>query len=80
MDLPLIVRRCVCRNVSFEEILRVAPEVGYDFSAVAAATGAGTSCGMCRPYIRKVLQTRRPEQELLSSEEITSLMKQPERR
>lgn len=55
------VDRCVCRNVTFAELLRLAKARNADLPELSRLTGCGTSCGMCRPYIRVVLLTGRTE-------------------
>lgn len=53
---------CTCRNVRAAAINRAAQEGACDVDAVADATGAGTSCGSCRPEIARMLAALpRPE-------------------
>ena len=53
---------CTCRNVRASAIARAAQEGACDVDAVADATGAGTSCGSCRPEIARMLAALpRPE-------------------
>jgi bacterioferritin-associated ferredoxin len=53
----MAVDRCVCRAVSFEELWRLAQEVGPDLSKLQERTGCGTGCGLCVPYILEMLRT-----------------------
>ncbi len=51
------VDRCICHDVPFSDILAWAD--GQDsptLDDVGAEFGCGTSCGMCRPYLRRVLE------------------------
>ena len=52
------VRRCVCHDRTFVELKRLAEEKGLTtVEEIGAATGCGTSCGLCRPYLARMLQT-----------------------
>ena len=51
----LSIDRCVCRNVPFAELLPKAQEKGWDLDALIQATGCGGNCGLCRPYLRRML-------------------------
>ncbi|MEM0983021.1 MAG: (2Fe-2S)-binding protein [Planctomycetota bacterium] len=62
----MYVDRCVCHDVSLEEILRIARADGLDLAQVAARTGCTTGCGMCRPYVRLTLATGRVRWPLMS--------------
>jgi bacterioferritin-associated ferredoxin len=65
-----MVTRCICHDVSFAELLRLRAQSGADFDALSEQTGAGTSCGMCREYIRAALATGRASLPLLSNREL----------
>ena len=49
---------CVCKTTSFEELLARATESGWDLAALMRETGCGVQCGLCRPYLRRMLRTR----------------------
>lgn len=51
------VDRCVCHNVTFAELKRMSEEGGAGFETLKAWTGCGDGCGMCEPYVRKMLET-----------------------
>ncbi|NUQ68426.1 MAG: hypothetical protein HUU18_09125 [Phycisphaerales bacterium] len=53
------VDRCVCHNVTFATLLDLSRRVGPSLGALSAATGCGTSCGRCMPYILLTLKTGR---------------------
>ena len=44
-------------DISFEELKRFAEETNADFRELVRRTRCGTSCGMCKPYIRIMLET-----------------------
>jgi len=52
------VRKCVCFDTTFAELkeaeIRSVEEAGERF-------GCGTNCGLCRPYIAKMLATGETE-------------------
>ena len=54
---PVLVSRCICMRMSFETLLPVARERGWDLEAVMRETGCGDQCGLCRPYLRRMLRT-----------------------
>jgi len=52
------VDQCICHEITFSEIKKIAEEKGY--SSVEEIQSAGlssTSCKMCEPYIRTMLKT-----------------------
>jgi bacterioferritin-associated ferredoxin len=56
------VTRCVCREVPFGVVARAAEELrraGCDVTLgmIIEATGAGTGCGSCRPYLARTIMT-----------------------
>jgi len=50
------VSRCVCLNVTFEEIKRIAVTEGGGLVAAHRATGCGGRCGLCVPYMLLMLK------------------------
>jgi bacterioferritin-associated ferredoxin len=57
---------CVCRRVPFAILLPLARAEGWGLDELAAATGCGAGCGLCRPYLRRMLTTGETEfRELL---------------
>jgi bacterioferritin-associated ferredoxin len=54
---PVRITWCVCRQTPFEHLLRLAREHDWDVEAVTAQTGCGDQCGLCRPYLRRMLAT-----------------------
>ena len=53
----VVVARCVCQGVPFEELLPAARGAGWDLAALMRETGCGAQCGLCRPYLRRMLAT-----------------------
>ena len=51
----LSIDRCVCRDTPFAELLPKAREKEWDLDALIRATGCGGNCGLCRPYLRRML-------------------------
>jgi bacterioferritin-associated ferredoxin len=43
--------------VSFGELLPRARADGWDLEALMRETGCGAQCGLCRPYLRRMLAT-----------------------
>lgn len=52
------VDRCVCFNVPFAELAAEAAETGASsVEALQAHRRFGQKCGLCRPYVRRMLRT-----------------------
>ena len=63
---PVLVATCVCRRVPFASLLPLAREKSWGLDELVAATGCGAGCGLCRPYLRRMLATGETEfRELL---------------
>jgi bacterioferritin-associated ferredoxin len=41
----------------FAALLRQARAAGWDLDTLARETGCGSQCGLCRPYLRRMLAT-----------------------
>jgi bacterioferritin-associated ferredoxin len=52
---------CVCRHVPFASLLPLARAEGWGLDELVAATGCGGACGLCRPYLRRMLVTGETE-------------------
>lgn len=52
-----MVDRCVCHDVTFADLRRLAAATGHDLDRLATLTGCGTGCGCCVPYLRLMLST-----------------------
>jgi bacterioferritin-associated ferredoxin len=63
---PVLVTMCVCRRLPFASLLPLAREQSWGLDELVAATGCGAGCGLCRPYLRRMLATGETEfRELL---------------
>lgn len=51
------VTRCVCQKMSFDSLLRLAREYGWTAEDLVRETGCGDQCGLCRPYLVRMLET-----------------------
>lgn len=69
------VDRCICTNQTFEHLINQAKHLGIgdDLDALEAATGAGGSCGICRPYILLALRTGKTDLPVLSQHELDEM-------
>ena len=54
---PILVSGCICRRMPFARLLPLAREHGWDAEAIGRETGCGEQCGLCRPYLRRMLRT-----------------------
>jgi NAD(P)H-nitrite reductase large subunit len=53
-----MMTRCECWQLSFVYLLAYARRHGiHTLEELSAATGAGTKCGTCRPYLEELLRT-----------------------
>ena len=53
----VLVSRCICRGIAFSELLPLARAQNWDLLALMQETGCGAQCGLCRPYLRRMLRT-----------------------
>jgi bacterioferritin-associated ferredoxin len=51
------ITRCLCRNLTFAQLLPLAQANAWDLPALVRETGCGAGCGLCRPYLRRMLET-----------------------
>jgi bacterioferritin-associated ferredoxin len=51
------ISMCVCRGVRFDALLPRARAAGWDLQSLMRETGCGAQCGLCRPYLRRMLAT-----------------------
>jgi bacterioferritin-associated ferredoxin len=43
--------------MTFDALLRLAKEYEWTLEQLMAETGCGDQCGLCRPYLEKMLET-----------------------
>lgn len=55
----MAVTRCICFDVTFAELKRIADEINGGLLEMHRATGCGARCGLCLPYIQAMIQTGR---------------------
>ena len=55
--MSLDIGRCICMRMPFARLLPLARERGWDLQALMDETGCGDQCGLCRPYLRRMLAT-----------------------
>lgn len=53
----ITVTTCICRGVPFDTLLALARERGWTLEDLIRETGCGGNCGLCRPYLRRMLAT-----------------------
>jgi bacterioferritin-associated ferredoxin len=53
----LLIDRCVCRGVLFADLLPAARAARWSLADLIRETGCGGQCGLCRPYLRRMLVT-----------------------
>ncbi len=53
----ITIDRCLCRGLAFADLLPTARAEGWDLDDMVRETGAGGRCGLCRPYLRRMLIT-----------------------
>ena len=57
----VLISRCICKATSFAELLAPARAGGWDLSDLIRETGCGGQCGLCRPYLSRMLRTGETE-------------------
>lgn len=57
----VLVSRCICRGVPFSELLPRARAAGWNLADLIRETGCGGQCGLCRPYLNRMLATGETE-------------------
>jgi len=53
----IAVTMCLCRRMPFTRLLPLARERNWTLEDVIRETGCGDQCGLCRPYVRRMLLT-----------------------
>ncbi len=66
----VLVSRCLCKAISFKELLALATDAGWDLENLVQETGCGRQCGLCRPYLSRMLRTGETEfYEILTADD-----------
>ena len=53
----ILVTSCICQRTPFERVLPLAREEDWTLDDLVRETGCGAQCGLCLPYLRRMLQT-----------------------
>lgn len=53
----LVIDRCVCFDLRFSDLKRKLEERPATMDQIARRFGCGSCCGICRPYIERMLET-----------------------
>ena len=51
------IDRCVCQRMTFAQLLPLAQAGRWTLDDLMRETGCGAQCGLCRPYLRRMLVT-----------------------
>jgi NAD(P)H-nitrite reductase large subunit len=57
--MSILITMCVCQRMPFDRLLPIARQNGWDLPAIMRETQCGAGCGLCRPYLRQMLETER---------------------
>ena len=57
----VVVSQCVCKATPFRELRGLATASGWDLAELILQTGCGAQCGLCRPYLSRMLRTGETE-------------------
>ena len=53
----MLVSGCICRSTPFADLLPRARAANWSLEELMKQTGCGAQCGLCRPYLRRMLRT-----------------------
>lgn len=56
-QMPICINRCVCTDMTFDQLLTQAEREGLSLPQLAECTTASRNCGMCGPYLRRAFRT-----------------------
>ncbi len=66
----VLVSRCICKATPFSDLLPRAVAGGWNLADLVRETGCGGQCGLCRPYLSRMLRTGETEfYELLTADD-----------
>ncbi len=55
--MTLQITMCVCMRMPFARLLPIARERGWGLESLMREAGCGGNCGLCRPYLKRMLRT-----------------------
>jgi len=64
----VLVSGCICRSTAFAELLPRAQARGWTLEELMKQTGCGAQCGLCRPYLARMLETGDTEFPILAAD------------
>jgi bacterioferritin-associated ferredoxin len=70
----MAVNRCICANIPFTELRKLADTGIRDLEELGRLTNCGKGCGMCIPYIRVMLATGQTDLPVLTDVQINQLL------
>ncbi len=68
------VNRCVCKDLTFEQLKPIADQCGGDFDELCQRTGCCQGCGSCEPYVRLMLETGQTRFPVLRRYQVDEIM------
>lgn len=51
------VTRCICQKITFDQLKAHVDQSGVGLEELQQETGCGLICGLCTPYISRMLET-----------------------
>jgi bacterioferritin-associated ferredoxin len=57
MARDICIDRCICYDRTFAELKSAAETESLQMDEIAKRFGCGSCCGVCRPYIERMLET-----------------------
>jgi bacterioferritin-associated ferredoxin len=73
----MAVDRCVCLDISFDELKKRAEEGSLNVEQLRRDTGCGGGCGLCVPYIHVMLKTGDTSLPVMRPAEFRSILCKP---
>jgi bacterioferritin-associated ferredoxin len=70
----MTVNRCVCHDVYFKTLIRLAQSESCSINDLADMTGATTGCGTCLPYLKLALKTGQHELPVMSQRDLETAL------
>ena len=59
--MTVLVTMCVCQRMPLARLLPMARERGWTLPDIVRETQCGAGCGLCLPYLRRMLETGQVE-------------------
>ena len=55
--MSVIINMCVCQRMPFDRLLPVVRANHWTLADIMRETQCGAGCGLCSPYLRRMLET-----------------------